>query len=128
MEINWKPITVTTVILCALFAFLTVANTVMMPAAELLGWKVIKHEPAPGDSPLLTFPPAEHLANTLTKLGNDACQAIWKKDFETLAKEDPNVQYYAYSLFLGLALVAAGIAIAVVGRLESEERTIIPTK
>jgi hypothetical protein len=128
MEINWKPITVTTMVLCALFAFLTIANTVMMPAAELLGWKITKHVPAPGDSPLLTLPPAQHLADTLIKMGDDACKAIWKKDFATLAKEDPNYQYYAYCLFLGLALIAAGVAIAVVGRLESEERTIIPQK
>lgn len=128
MDLNARPVTVTTVIGVVLFVFIAFIGAVMMPSAELLGWKVVKHEPKAGDSPLLTLPPAQHLANTLTNLGDDACKAIWKKDFATLAKEDPNVQYYAYSLFLGLALLAAGAAFVVVGKLESEERTLIPQK
>lgn len=128
MELNSKPVTIVTTALVAMFAAAAVGLTVMMPASELLGWQTVKHVAKPGDSPLLTFPPAEHLAHALTGLGDDACKAIWKKDFATMAKEDANVQYYAYSLFLGLALVAAGLAIAVIGRLDSEERTIIPQK
>ena len=128
MDLNSKPVTMTTIIVCLAFVGLTFVGALMLPSSELLGWEVITHTPKAGDSPVLTFEPAKHIATALTNLGDDACKAIWHKDFKTLAAEDPNVQYYAYSLFLAAALLAAGVAFAVVGRLESEERTLIPTK
>jgi len=43
-------------------------------------------------------------------------------------QSDPNFQYYVYALFLGLAMTAAAIGINVVGREESEEKTVLPVK
>jgi hypothetical protein len=35
---------------------------------------------------------------------------------------------YAYSLVMGLAMVAAAIGIAAIGREEAEEKTVLPVK
>lgn len=42
--------------------------------------------------------------------------------------KDPNYPYYAYGLFLGLAMFFASIAILAIGRYEAEEVTVIPVK
>ncbi len=42
--------------------------------------------------------------------------------------QDPNFQYYIYALFLGLAMTVAAIAINVIGREDSEEKTVLPLK
>jgi len=43
-------------------------------------------------------------------------------------QKDQNFQYYIYALFLCLAMAAAAVAINVVGREDSEEKTILPLK
>lgn len=43
-------------------------------------------------------------------------------------QHDPNFQYYVYALFLGLAMTAAAIGINVIGREDSEEKTVLPVK
>jgi hypothetical protein len=41
---------------------------------------------------------------------------------------DKNLGDYAYSLVIGLAMIAAAIGIAAVGREEAEEKTVLPVK
>lgn len=41
---------------------------------------------------------------------------------------DKNLGDYAYSLVMGLAMIAAAIGIAAVGREEAEEKTVLPVK
>jgi hypothetical protein len=43
-------------------------------------------------------------------------------------QNDPNFNFYVYSCFLGLAMTAAAIGLHLVGREESEEKTILPVK
>lgn len=49
-------------------------------------------------------------------------------DIVHLVQTNKNYCYYAYALFLGLAMFAASIAIQAVGRYDSEEKTIVPVK
>jgi len=43
-------------------------------------------------------------------------------------QKDQNFQYYTYAFFLCLAMTAAAVAINVVGREDSEEKTVLPLK
>lgn len=43
-------------------------------------------------------------------------------------KDDPNYSFYVYSFFLGIAMISASIGLNLVGREESEEKTILPVK
>jgi len=43
-------------------------------------------------------------------------------------ENDPNYQYYVYSFFLGVAMIAAAIGLHLMGREESEEKTVLPVK
>jgi len=50
------------------------------------------------------------------------------KEFLTAQGAKANYGDYAYALFMGLAMVAAAIAIVIVGREEAEEKTVLPVK
>ena len=43
-------------------------------------------------------------------------------------KDDPNAPYYVYGFFMALALISAAIGIAVIGREDAEEKTVLPVK
>jgi len=43
-------------------------------------------------------------------------------------KDDPNYPFYIYSFFLGIAMTCAAIGLALVGREEAEEKTVLPAK
>jgi hypothetical protein len=50
------------------------------------------------------------------------------KDFLLAQGAKTHFGDYAYALFMGLAMVAAAIAIVIVGREEAEEKTVLPVK
>jgi hypothetical protein len=87
-------------VLVGLFAFMCLVLTGFMPWAEL---------GLPADGPLgsLREPFLSAFAHVQGKQGSE---------------------YYVYATMLGLALIAAAIAINVVGRLDAEEKTILPLK
>jgi hypothetical protein len=43
-------------------------------------------------------------------------------------EHDPNFNFYVYSFFMGIAMIAAAIGICVVGREDAEEKTVLPSK
>ncbi|MBX9771129.1 MAG: hypothetical protein K2X29_07145, partial [Candidatus Obscuribacterales bacterium] len=43
-------------------------------------------------------------------------------------KDDVNAPYYVYGFFMAMALVSAAIGIAVIGREDAEEKTVLPMK
>lgn len=43
-------------------------------------------------------------------------------------KDDSNAPYYVYGFFMAMALVSAAIGIAVIGREDAEEKTVLPLK
>ncbi|MBY0360103.1 MAG: hypothetical protein K2W82_19025 [Candidatus Obscuribacterales bacterium] len=45
-----------------------------------------------------------------------------------LVQTNKNFVYYAYALFLGLAMFAAALAIQAIGRYDAEEKTVLPVK
>lgn len=107
-------------------------SLLFMPAAELM--------PAVAESPSATAPlepglspvRSEKALNFFEKLA----EMMWEtNDVDKLAEQPlpdgapGDVRAYTkYSVFLGLALVFGAIAIAAVGRYDSEEKTIIPAK
>ena len=61
----------------------------------------------------------------------DMQKSVGDQNFQTLVDlylKDPNYPYYAYGLFLGVAMFLASIAILAIGRYEAEEVTVIPVK
>lgn len=89
-------------ILMALFALGCLALTVFMPWSEL---------GLPAQFLGIDLAPLKGFMNSLPG-----------------AKEPVTSSYYVYSLFLGLALTAAAIAINAIGREDSEEVTVLPIK
>jgi hypothetical protein len=63
-----------------------------------------------------------------------ALDGLYKAAFDVLPerlktlKDDPNYSFYVYSFILGLAMISASIGLNLVGREESEEKTILPVK
>lgn len=104
--------------LVAVFVLTTLGMTLFMPLSELGLINATNQIPQQ----------ARELADSLGLM--NLCQAAYDTVMPTIknAQNDPNFSYYVYSLFLGLAMVAAAIGINVVGREESEEKTILPIK
>lgn len=50
------------------------------------------------------------------------------KDLPEKLKNDPNLKFYVYSFLLGVAMIAAAIGLNLIGREESEEKTVLPVK
>jgi hypothetical protein len=90
----------TTLILVALFALLCLICTAFMPWAEL-------GLPAAGPFAGLREP----MLNAFSHV-----------------KDQPGFEYYIYAVWLGLAMIVAAIAITIVGRLDAEEKTVLPVK
>jgi hypothetical protein len=89
-----------TIVLVALFALLCLFLTAFMPWAEL---------GMPADGPFGTL--REPLLNMMS-------QVQGRQGYE----------YYIYAVMLGLAMICAAIAINVIGRLDAEEKTVLPVK
>ncbi len=86
-------------IVVVIFALLTLGAAVFMPWAEL------------GLPPGPLEPVRQSLMGMFSGVQNS-----------------PNFNFYVYSLFLGLALIAAAIAHNLIGREDSEEKTVLPVK
>lgn len=65
----------------------------------------------------------EYVAEMKKSVGDSELQNL-----VDLYLKDPNYPYYAYGLFLGLAMFFASIAILAIGRYEAEEITVLPVK
>jgi hypothetical protein len=65
---------------------------------------------------------ALHL-NGLYDAANSQLPQLVKK-----VQNDPNYQFCVYSFFLGMAMIASAIGLHLVGREESEEKTVLPAK
>lgn len=66
-----------------------------------------------------------------TEYVNSLKGAVGDQDFQNLVTfylADPNYCYYAYALFLGIAMFFSSIAILAIGKYEAEEITVIPVK
>ena len=106
------------IILVAIFAVGCLGMTFLLPWAEygLLS----------GQSSMSEF--GKQLATTLGLTGLiDAVSGFTASTFPDL-KSDANAAYYVYGFFLGLALISAAIGINVIGREDSEEKTVLPLK
>ena len=104
--------------LVAVFALVSLSMTFFMPAAELGLINAADQIPQKARSA------AESIGiMSLCQSAYDVVAPVLKG-----APKDPNFKYYAYSLFLGLAMVAAAIGINVIGREDSEEKTVLPIK
>ncbi len=47
---------------------------------------------------------------------------------DRVSPDNPSFPYYVYSLILGVVMIVAAVAINLIGRLESEEKTVLPVK
>lgn len=67
--------------------------------------------------------------NGLTpSLGNDLLNFLKGKGVSVNPKSTASLGDYGYILFMGVALIVAGIGIMVIGREDAEEKTVIPVK
>lgn len=67
--------------------------------------------------------------NGLTpSLGNDLLNFLKGKGVSVNPKSTASLGDYGYILFMGVALIVAGIGIMVIGREDAEEKTVIPMK
>lgn len=65
----------------------------------------------------------EYVAEMKKSVGDSELQKL-----VDLYLKDPNYPFYAYGLFLGLAMFFASVAILAIGRYEAEEITVLPVK
>ena len=108
------------IILVCVFAMACLGMTFFMPWAEL-GF-LTSPDPTGTWEPLMKFVNASGLSGLLQQASSFVAGIL------SGIKTDPNSSYYIYSLFLGLALIAAAVGINVVGREDSEEKTVLPQK
>ncbi len=67
--------------------------------------------------------------NSLTPgLGGDLTKYLQDKGVSVNPKSTASLGDYGYILFMGLALVVAGIGIMIIGREDAEEKTVLPVK
>lgn len=112
---------VTTIAGVALF---TIAGFVLL---ALLPWAEIGM-PTGAHLPAVVIGPFNLDLNAVPVHGLYDASAGFLNGMLTKLKNDPNASFYAYSFFLGIALIAAPIGLSLVGREEAEEKTILPVK
>lgn len=129
-----KPITTVIVLACAGIAFL--CALIFMPAAELLPAQERAGSIAPGLSPVRDV----YTMNFFENVGQELSKVFYNtEDLKMYVTGDPRAYgsknmpgelkaYALWGVFLSLAMLFAAIGLAVVGRLESEEKTILPAK
>lgn len=67
--------------------------------------------------------------NSLTPgLGGDLTKYLQDKGVSVNPKSTASLGDYGYILFMGVALVVAGIGIMIIGREDAEEKTVLPVK
>ncbi len=67
--------------------------------------------------------------NSLTPgLGGDLTKYLQEKGVSVNPKSTASLGDYGYILFMGVALVVAGIGIMIIGREDAEEKTVLPVK
>jgi uncharacterized membrane protein len=102
-----KPVYIISVILTVLAL---VTALFFMPAAELIPAQVEPGPIAPGLSPVRS----EHAMEFFGTIGRQLSEVMGA--------------YQMWAVFFALALVLAALAIGLIGRLESEEKTVLPVK
>jgi len=110
-------------IFVVLFALACVGVTVLMPWAELRMPE--SQEQAAQIMPDFIRPLSVMVAPVAGPL-SDVRKMVEQK--LPGAKDQQTFNYYVYSLFLGLALIAAAFAINAIGREDTEEKTVLPVK
>lgn len=67
--------------------------------------------------------------NSLTPtLGTDLTKYLQDKGVSVNPKSTASLGDYGYILFMGVALVVAGIGIMIIGKEDAEEKTVLPVK
>jgi len=67
--------------------------------------------------------------NSLTpSLGTDLTKYLQDKGVSVNPKSTASLGDYGYILFMGVALVVAGIGIMIIGKEDAEEKTVLPVK
>lgn len=108
---NKKSLGIIAVLAVVLFAVACLALTLVMPWAEL-------------------GMPDTNLPAALKGLSGfyEAVRGVLPKLMANVGG-DPNFRYYVYSCFLALAMVAAAIALCIVGRDDTaDQKTVLPVK
>jgi len=106
------------IILVLIFAAGCLGMTFMMPWAEL----GLFTPSIPGSDFGLQLAKSLHISELLSP-----AIAFVNSNFSYL-KDDVNAPYYVYGFFMAMALVSAAIGIAVIGRQDAEEKTVLPLK
>lgn len=71
---------------------------------------------------------SESFNNLKPGLGGDLTKFLEGKGVSVNPKSTASLGDYGYILFMGIALVIAGIAIMIIGKEDAEEKTVIPVK
>ena len=111
---NKVPTAATVMILSAI----CLGITFFMPLSEL-GLLNSPHNVPPESNTWLQFPGIPQLVGFGRSSLLDVAHGV---------QNDPNFQFYAYFFFLGMALIAASVALIIVGREEPQEKTVLPIK
>jgi hypothetical protein len=128
-----KPVYIISVILTVLAL---VTALFFMPAAELIPAQVEPGPIAPGLSPVRS----EHAMEFFGTIGRQLSEVMgYGGDLQAYVQGNPKATtpaeapgelraYQMWAVFFALALVLAALAIGLIGRLESEEKTVLPVK
>lgn len=71
---------------------------------------------------------SESFNNLKPGMGADLTKFLEGKGVSVNPKSTASLGDYGYILFMGIALVIAGIAIMIIGKEDAEEKTVIPVK
>jgi hypothetical protein len=71
---------------------------------------------------------SESFNNLKPGMGADLTKFLESKGVSVNPKSTASLGDYGYILFMGIALVIAGIAIMIIGKEDAEEKTVIPVK
>lgn len=73
--------------------------------------------------------PVSEFFNSLTPgMGNDLTKFLESKGVSVNSKSTASLGDYGYILFMGFALILAGVGIMIIGREDAEEKTVLPVK
>lgn len=111
------------------FAGAVVAVSVLMAWSELGFAGTLPDWLADLTSRIGLHGPISGFFNSLTPgLGGDLTKYLTDKGVSVNPKSTASLGDYGYILFMGVALVVAGIGIMIIGREDAEEKTVLPVK
>jgi len=114
--------------LILVFALVCLGTTFFLPWAER-GTLTPNSKESSDIRTWMPSSPPESLAGLFTDVQNTLTGVVATVGEESKdAQKSENFKFYCYAFFLSLAMVAAAIGINIIGREESEEKTILPLK